>query len=76
MNRKRAISIVNGHNCPCVFPLEEVEEGIEDLTGFCVECGETRDSCEPDARAYKCDACGAMAVYGAEEIIVMGLIEP
>ena len=26
---------------------------------------------EPDARRYKCESCDAMAVYGAEEVLVM-----
>lgn len=39
-------------------------------TGFCAECGAQADGVEPDARKYKCDACGAMAVYGAEEILI------
>ena len=40
--------------------------------GFCRACGEERDGCEPDARRYPCDACGANQVYGASELIMMG----
>lgn len=57
------------------FQLELIEEAIEDYTGFCIECGAERDSCEPDAREYDCYECGANAVYGAEELLVMGLVE-
>ena len=28
---------------------------------------------EPDARKYECDCCGEPKVYGAEELIMMGL---
>ena len=39
--------------------------------GFCVACGAEKGGCEPDAREYCCDDCGAMAVYGAEELLIM-----
>ena len=39
-------------------------------TGFCIECGEEREGCEPDARKYECDSCGERAVYGAEELML------
>ena len=38
--------------------------------GFCVKCGEEADGCEPDAREYKCESCGARAVFGAEELLI------
>lgn len=44
--------------------------GTENV-GFCLECGEEADGCEPDARAYACDSCGKHAVYGAEELLIM-----
>jgi len=56
------------------FPLEEVEQAMADQAGFCVECGEGRDCCEPDAHNYKCDSCGMMAVFGAEELLIMDLV--
>ena len=39
--------------------------------GFCTECGEEAGGCEPDARRYRCEACGAPAVYGASELVLM-----
>lgn len=39
-----------------------------DNPGFCIECGEEQDGCEPDAREYECESCGAMAVYGSDEL--------
>ena len=56
------------------FELEAIEEAMESYSGFCVQCGAEKDGCEPDARKYKCDACGQMSVYGAEELVVMGLV--
>ena len=39
--------------------------------GFCLACGAERDGCEPDAREYPCDECGANEVFGAEEVMLM-----
>jgi hypothetical protein len=41
-----------------------------DNPGFCLICGEEAEGCEPDARNYKCESCGAEQVFGAEEIIL------
>ncbi len=51
------------------FTASEIEN---DNLGLCIKCHEIADCCEPDARNYECDACGAKAVYGLEELIVMG----
>jgi hypothetical protein len=54
------------------FTLEELdmEEG-----GACLACGEiTGGPIEPDAREYECDSCGERAVYGSEELLLMGLV--
>jgi len=56
------------------FSLEEIMEASENQCGFCTECGEERECCEPDAREYECEECGAFAVYGAEELAIMGLV--
>jgi hypothetical protein len=42
-----------------------------DNPGFCLACGEEADGCEPDARHYRCDSCGLLAVFGADEILLM-----
>ena len=59
------------------FPLELVEEAMFGLSnlGGCTACGEVNDGCEPDARDYECEFCGERAVYGMEELMVMGLVE-
>lgn len=37
--------------------------------GICKACGKTKsEGCEPDARDYVCNYCGANAVDGAEEL--------
>lgn len=55
--------------------IKEVEECIEAQDGWCLACGETQGGVEPDARAYKCESCGADKVYGAEELVLMGLVD-
>jgi hypothetical protein len=42
-----------------------------DNPGFCIDCGNEQEGCEPDARKYKCEACGERAVYGAAELLIM-----
>lgn len=50
---------------------EELEAGQE---GFCLACGEVAESCEPDARGYDCEICGEPQVFGAQEMLLMGLV--
>jgi hypothetical protein len=57
------------------FTLEEIESAIWDQGGFCANCGEYYDSIEPDAREYHCYCCEENKVYGAEELLIMGLVE-
>jgi hypothetical protein len=41
-----------------------------DQPGFCIACGSDADDCEPDARGYECEHCGAHKVYGAAELLL------
>lgn len=56
------------------FALEQIKEMQQNMEGGCIACGATRDTCEPDAREYPCEQCGAKAVYGAQELLFMGLV--
>ena len=51
---------------------EQVMAAIQsdDYIGFCIDCGAEAHNVEPDARKYKCEACGNMSVFGAEEILL------
>lgn len=53
--------------------LDRVMQAIEadDKIGFCLVCGAETSGVEPDARRYKCEACGKSKVYGAEELLFM-----
>lgn len=42
----------------------------DDNTGFCMYCGSEAYGVEPDAQRYKCESCGILAVYGAEELLM------
>jgi len=55
--------------------LEEIMEAVEsgDYVGFCRACGAQHFGVEPDARGYECEECGAKEVYGAEELLIMGV---
>ena len=57
------------------FTLEEIEPMMEEYGGFCTACGAEAYGVEPDAREYKCEDCGEPKVYGAEELVLMGLVE-
>lgn len=52
----------------------EFTELDNDNEGLCVFCGETQSGCEPDARMYECESCEKKGVYGASELLLMGLI--
>lgn len=41
-----------------------------DNPGFCLVCGVEAEGCEPDARKYTCEHCGAQEVYGAAELLM------
>ena len=63
------------------FSLNEIQAAVEsqmfglENPGFCIACGAEHDGCEPDASGYSCEVCGESKVYGAEEILIMGLVE-
>ena len=52
--------------------LDAVERRMTTLDnpGFCLACGNEAGGVEPDARKYKCEACGERQVYGADELLV------
>ena len=58
-----------------MLTLEEYREYQDEFIGVCLECGDIQENVEPDARNYPCDACGARQVFGAEELLIMGMVE-
>jgi len=58
-----------------VFTLEDVQRANDEMNGFCLACGFEQGGCEPDARRYKCEACGEKQVFGPHEILFMGMVK-
>ena len=52
---------------------EEVFDSLaRDLNeGFCINCGCSSMGVEPDAKEYRCDACGGFTLYGAEVLLLL-----
>jgi len=42
--------------------------------GVCLECGEERSMCEPDAEDYDCESCGENAVQGSLHFVICGML--
>lgn len=62
--------IVNGEVIDSPLTKARIVEAChEDYTGLCVACGNEQNA-EPDARNYKCESCGELTVYGAEELMI------
>lgn len=57
------------------FTYDDYQEMRECSSGACTQCGEFREMCEPDADSYRCEACGADAVQGADNLLAMDLID-
>lgn len=49
--------------------MRHVEAGSD--SGYCTRCWTLHHGIEPDAKSYYCANCGARAVYGCEELILM-----
>ena len=43
-------------------------------TGFCTTCGKAHKYTEPDAEHYPCTKCKTPTVFGAEQILLLGLV--
>jgi len=42
--------------------------------GICTKCNTVTDGVEPDAEKYQCDSCEKFAVYGAEQLLILGAL--
>ena len=59
------------------FPTWEKLEAMlerDNLEGFCIGCGSEASGIEPDAEGYECDTCGKCLVFGAEQLLILGMI--
>lgn len=53
---------------------DEARQCDDDGCGWCLACGFDGTPAEPDARRYACEECGEKKVFGAAELILMGLV--
>jgi hypothetical protein len=53
---------------------DEYQEMSDLYEGCCIECGNSQEACEPDARNYTCEECGKDQVFGMGELLIMGRI--
>ena len=55
--------------------LEQVMTAVEadDNIGICRKCGYEHYGVEPDAENYECEDCGEKEVFGAEQLLIMGV---
>ena len=51
----------------------QLERAAHKDEGYCLACGAKAFGVEPDARKYVCECCEEPKVYGAEELVLMGL---
>ncbi len=55
---------------------EDYDEAVEQSIGYCPVCEQfTREMTEPDAQGLDCNVCETKFVVGAEQALMMGLIE-
>lgn len=54
---------------------EQYRRATDNYLGYCLDCGEEASGVEPDAERYKCQICGAMQVFGAEQLLLLGKLE-
>jgi hypothetical protein len=55
---------------------DDFRDMCDEDQGYCTTCEDfTRDGVEPDAEEYECEQCGELSVMGAEQALIMGLIE-
>jgi hypothetical protein len=56
---------------------DEYLEHREEFDGYCLSCQDFTafGGVEPDARGDECPDCGERRVYGAEEALMMGVID-
>jgi hypothetical protein len=51
-------------------------EACDSYTGFCTACADFTTGCvEPDAEDYECEGCGEHTVMGAEQALLLGIVE-
>ena len=63
------------HADPMRISVDEYLEMQSANEGMCLNCGDIRSMCEPDADWYRCDSCDEYAVQGALNLLMMDLVD-
>lgn len=72
MVRKKGLSRGRGVQCSDL----EYKAHVRDYDGLCLACWQwTSGGVEPDACGYECPECGEHTVIGAEDAMLMGLVD-
>ena len=63
---------IGSRPAPVIISQKRIMRAVEsgESIGFCTECGAEQLGVEPDANGYKCEGCGALAVSGAENLLL------
>jgi hypothetical protein len=75
MSQAKVIPFDEDRADPIVTNEESYADLDEGMGGFCLSCKAEAYGVEPDARRYKCEECGELAVFGAQELLIMGKLE-
>jgi len=46
---------------------------LDENNAFCIHCGDTDQTIEPDVERAKCECCDQHGLYGAEQLLLLGL---
>lgn len=61
---------------PVIVSAVDFADAVDSYTGWCTACQEfTREATEPDAEEYDCPVCEDYTVMGAEQALMLGIIE-
>ena len=58
------------------IPFEsELNEALEldENRAFCIRCGDTDQTIEPDVERAECECCEQRGLYGAEQLLILGM---
>jgi len=62
----------NTYFIPLESELIQALESDEDRA-FCIRCGDTDQTIEPDVERGECECCEQRGLYGAEQLLILGM---
>ena len=46
---------------------------LDENRAFCIRCGDTDQTIEPDVERAECECCEQRGLYGAEQLLILGM---